>query len=109
MFSLALRRFTGADDPDVFVAVGMGNDQDPTGTRHSDGDKPLLCSGMVGVVISCRQWVAKDRSCYLERNPMLSAILAVFTRVPFKIHQVILTRHRRPSNSPDGEDDSAIS
>jgi hypothetical protein len=109
MFSLAMRRFTGADDPYVLVAVGMGNDQNPTCVRHSDGDKPLLGSGMVGVVISCRQRIAKDGSRFLERKPMLSAILSVFTRVPFKIHQVILTRHTRPGNSPDGEDDSAIS
>jgi len=39
MFSLALRRLTGADDPDAFVSVGMGSDQNPTGAQHSDGDK----------------------------------------------------------------------
>jgi len=109
MFSLALRRFTGADDPYDFVAVGVGNDQNSTGARPSDCDTPLLRSGMVGVVISCRQRIAKDCSRFMERNPMLSAILSVFTRVPFKIHQVILTRHRRPGGNPDGEGDSAIS
>jgi hypothetical protein len=76
MFSLAPCRFTGADDPYVLIAVRMGNDQNPAGARHSDGDKPLLGSGMVGVVISCRQRIANDGSRFLERNPMLSAILS---------------------------------
>jgi hypothetical protein len=76
MFSLAPCRFTGADDPYVLIAVRMGNDQNPAGARHSDGDKPLPGSGMVGVVISCRQRIANDGSRFLERNPMLSAILS---------------------------------
>jgi hypothetical protein len=66
MFSLVLRRFTGADYPDVLVAVGVGNDQDSTGARHSDGDKPLLDGGMVGIVKSCRQWIAKDRGRFVK-------------------------------------------
>ncbi len=66
MFSLALRRFTGADDPDILVPVGVSNDQDPTCARHSNGDKPLLGDGMVRVVIGYGQRIAKDRGGFLE-------------------------------------------
>ncbi len=34
MFSLALRCLTGADNPDVLVAVYMGDDQNPAGARQ---------------------------------------------------------------------------
>jgi len=66
MFSLALRRLTGADDPHTFDAVGMRNDQDSPRARHSDGDKPLLSRGMIGVVIGCRQGIAKDGRRFVE-------------------------------------------
>lgn len=60
---------------------------------------------MVGVVKGHRQRIAKYSRRFLERNPMLSAILSVFTRVPFKIHRFILTRHRRLSNNSESERD----
>lgn len=99
MFSLALRRLTRADDPQASDAVGMGNDQDSPGARHSDGDKPLLGHGMLGVVIGCRQGIAKDGRRFVECDPVLSAIFSILTRVPFKIHHFILTRRRLPSNN----------
>ena len=66
MFSLAMRRLTGADDPDAFVSVGMGDDQNPTGARHPDGDKPPLRDGMVRIVKGYRQRIAKYGGGFLE-------------------------------------------
>ncbi len=47
MFSFAPRCLTGADNPDVLVAVWMGDHQNPAGARHSNGDKTLFRYGMI--------------------------------------------------------------
>jgi hypothetical protein len=107
MFSLALRHLTGADDPDTIVSVGMGDDQNPTGARHSDGDKPLLRDGMVRIVKGYRQRIAKYGGGFLEWNPMLPEILSAFARIPFKIHCFILPRHLQPSNNSESNGNSS--
>jgi hypothetical protein len=66
MFSLAMRRLTGAAVSDTFVSVGMGDDQNPTGARHPDGDKPPLRDGMVRIVKGYRQRIAKYGGGFLE-------------------------------------------
>jgi len=42
MFSLAQRRFAGADNPDILAAVGMGDNQDAVVPRHSNRDEPIF-------------------------------------------------------------------
>jgi hypothetical protein len=42
MFSLGLRGFSGADDPNPFVALRMGYQQDPFAARHSNRDEVLF-------------------------------------------------------------------
>src|SRR6266446_5973386 len=49
MFSFALRCLTDAYNPDVLVAVHMGNEQNPARPRHSNGDKALFRCGMIRV------------------------------------------------------------
>src|SRR5438309_6372360 len=72
----------------------MSNDQKLAGARHSNSDKTLLRYGMIRVAIRQRQWIAKYGRGFLERNPVLPAILPGFGRVPFKIHHAILPRRR---------------
>ena len=66
MFSLARRRLTGADNPDVFVAVGMSHDQDPIGTGHSNRDEPVFRRGMIWVRIRQSQGISKNCRSFLE-------------------------------------------
>lgn len=42
MFSLAPRRLAGADYSDILTAIRVGDNQHPTGTRHSDGYESLF-------------------------------------------------------------------
>ena len=92
MFSFALRCLTDAYNPDVLVAVHMGNEQNPARPRHSNGDKALFRCGMIRVWIRYRQRITKYGRGLLERNPVLSAIPSSFARIPFKIHHFILPR-----------------
>jgi len=62
MFSLAQRRVAGADNPDIFAAVGMGHNQDTAVPGHSDRNEPLFRERVVRVVIRHRQWIGKNRS-----------------------------------------------
>jgi hypothetical protein len=59
MFSLVQRRLTGADNPDILAAVGMGHNQDAAGPRHSNRDEPLFQDRMIRVVIRDRQRIGK--------------------------------------------------
>ncbi len=54
MFSFALRRLTGAYDPDVLVAVCMRDNQKPACVRHPNRDKTLFRYGMIRVGICYR-------------------------------------------------------
>ena len=66
MFSLTRRHFAGAYNPDVLAAVGMSHNQEPTGVRYSDGDKPLFHDGVIRVMICQCQGMAKDRRRFVE-------------------------------------------
>src|SRR6266478_1718797 len=66
MFSFAPRCLTGADNPDVLVAVQMGDHQNPAGARHSNGDKTLFRYGMIRVGIRYRQRITKYGCRFLE-------------------------------------------
>src|SRR6266566_4039402 len=59
MFSFALRRPTRADNPDVLVAVYMGDDQNLAGARHSNRDKTLFRCRMIRVGIRYGQRITK--------------------------------------------------
>jgi hypothetical protein len=52
MFSLAQRRPTGADNPDILAAVGMGHNQDAAVPRHSNRDEPLFRERVIRGMIS---------------------------------------------------------
>jgi hypothetical protein len=64
--SLPPRRFAGAYNPDVLAAVGMSDNQKPTGIRHSHSDEALFRDGMIGVVIRHCQRIAKDGGRLVE-------------------------------------------
>jgi len=66
MFSLGQRRLAGADNPDVLAAVGMGHNQNPVGSRHSDGDESFFRDRMIWVVIRHSQRIAKNRSSLVK-------------------------------------------
>ncbi len=59
MFSFALRRLTGANNPDARIAVYMGDDQNLAGARHSNGDKTLFRRRMIRVGIGYRQRITR--------------------------------------------------
>jgi len=68
MFSFALRCLAGADNPDVLVAVHVGDDQNPTGARHSNGDETLFRCRMIRVWKRYRQGITKYGRRLLEKS-----------------------------------------
>lgn len=87
---LGLRCFSGACDSDALPAIGMGNQQEPSGTRGSSDNEPLFLDGVIRIQISNCQWVAKNSGRFVERDSVLSNVPCRFQRVPFKIHSSIL-------------------
>ena len=103
MFSFTLRDLPGGDDPECLAALGMGNEQDPSGARNSHGNKAALRFGMVGIRKRERQGIAKNSGCFLKGYPMFPAVLSSLARVPFKIHNFILLYFVRKKLLPFAE------
>jgi len=88
-----LRCRTSADDADALTALGRESYQKPAPRRHAKGDQPFLTLRMVGVGARRGHRVIKCTRCFLKRNPMLEEVLRSLSRVPFKIHALILSWH----------------
>jgi hypothetical protein len=101
-FSLARRHFPRADNPNGLAAIRMGNNQRATGLLRPCGNKPLLNHGAIRVGMRQGQRIAKNRRRIVKGNTVLPAIHRRFARVPFKIHQLILSHARgtRPPRRP---------
>jgi hypothetical protein len=61
----------------------MSHHQEPTGSRESEGDKPVLLFGMIWVKGSDTQWILENSSGIFESNSVLSQIHLRFSRIPF--------------------------
>lgn len=95
LISLARRRLSSAYDPNILTTIGMGHDNKPTCFGDSDCDEPPLRNRMIRIVIRDGQGIAKNRRRFMERNPVLPAILPLFAWIPFEVHGVTLFHNPR--------------
>src|SRR5258705_11820685 len=66
MYPFTLRWLACADNPDVIVAVCVGNDQNSTSAGHANSDKPLFRRRMIRIGIRYSQRITKYGGGFLE-------------------------------------------
>jgi len=81
--SLSTSELPCTEDTDSVPPVSMSHHQEPTGSRESEGDKPVLLFGMIWVKGSDTQWILENSSGIFESNSVLSQIHLRFSRIPF--------------------------
>jgi hypothetical protein len=100
--SLCGGHITCTDQPYPFVAIRVGDNDEPLPIRVSGCQKSILFRRVIWIVDSqCKRIPEYSRSLF-ERDPVLDLVLVILFWIPFELHPVSVYAVRSPWTLKEG-------